>query len=183
MSLPSIASGPGGSFRGILYRTGQFVRQLNPFPSREADSVLAALLTPEQFSLVLRLAPADRRHLVAVHRGLVSEGWTDLELLTAALLHDIGKADDAGRAGSIHRVLNVILAAHRPALLDRLARERQGWLRHGLYLSVHHAELGAAIAGKAGTGDRACWLIAHHDDGSIGGDPALHALRERDARE
>lgn len=184
-SMPGTADSTAAPsrLRAVGYRVGQFAGQAVPRSSRETDSALAALLPPAQLDLVMRLAPVDRHHLLAVHRALVADGWTDPELLTAALLHDVGKADTSGRAGPVHRAIKVLLQAFAPDALPRLARYRGGWLRHGLYLALNHAAIGADLARRTGAGERTCWLIAHHDNGRMIGDRALQALRERDARE
>lgn len=169
-------------WRRSAYRVRQFIRQIISRPDPEVDSALSALLPDEQWALVRRLSPADRTHLLAIHRELVRQGWTDSDLLHAALLHDVGKADTDGRAGPLHRTIKVVLASIAPDLLNRLAVERGGWLGHGLYLSLHHATHGAERALTAGATERTCWLIAHHDDGRIAGDAALQALQGIDAR-
>jgi putative nucleotidyltransferase with HDIG domain len=114
-----------------------------------------------QWRLVARLTPYDRRHLLTVHDRLVAAGYTDPDLLRAALLHDIGKADERARVGTPHRVLRVVLRRVWPGLLRWLATERK--LSHRLYLAEHHAALGARAARQAGASERCCALIAAHE--------------------
>ena len=167
----------------ILYRVNQFLRQVRRGPDPAIDAALRALLTDEQWRLVQRLTPADRRHLLAVHAELVRDGWRDPDLLRAALLHDVGKAGNLRRVGLSHRVANVLLNAFAPSLLARMADpDDRGW-RQGLYLARHHAALGAEMARTAGVSERTSWLIAHHHDGTISGDTALNVLHRIDERE
>jgi hypothetical protein len=164
-------------------RVAQFLQHLDRRSTRETDAALAALLTAEEWRLVQRLGPADRRHLLAVHTELVREGYRDRDLLKAALLHDVGKVDSYGRVTVVHRVAKVLLNAGSPELLARAAAGKGRGLRHGLYLAVNHPAVGAELARDAGTSERTCWLIAHHDDGTIPEDPELVALRAIDEKE
>ncbi len=165
------------------YRLTQGFRHLANREIPTVDSTLQALLTREQWSLVERLCPADRAHLLRVHQALIREGVTDHDLLLAGLLHDAGKADEHGRVRLIHRTLKVLVGGISRGLLERICQRKGGWIRHGMYLAVHHAALGAELARQAECSDRTCWLIAHHDDGTIPGDYSLQLLQEIDAKE
>ncbi len=165
------------------YRITQGVRHLTDREVPSVDSTLKELLTPQQWHLVERLAPADRDHLLRVHQSLVREGVTDQNLLLAGLLHDVGKADERARVTLFHRALNVLVGRVSRGLLERIANPNGGWIAHGTYLTLNHARLGADLARHAGASDRTCWLIAHHDDGTISGDGDLQLLQEIDARE
>jgi hypothetical protein len=165
------------------YRIAQGVRHLTDREVPRIDATLRELLTPELWELLERLSPADRDHLLRVHQSLIREGVTDQDLLLAGLLHDVGKADDRGRVTLFHRTLKVLVGAISRPLLERIADLDGGWIAHGTYLSLYHAELGATFARQAGASDRACWLITHHDDGTISSDSDLRLLQEIDARE
>jgi hypothetical protein len=167
----------------IQYRILQGIRHLTSKPNHNVDESLKALLADAQWRLVERLAPADRVHLFNVHRELVRMGMTDQDLLTAAVLHDIGKADDRGRVTVVHRVIKVLLEAIDPDWLTRVARSDDSWLRHGLYLALNHPRLGATLARQTGASDRTCWFIEHHADDTISGDDELRVLQLVDARE
>jgi hypothetical protein len=176
MAQPSLA-------RQITYRIAQGLRHLRIRSDPSVDAALKVLLRPEYWILVKRLHHADRAHVLRVHRGLVQQGYTNPDLLLAALLHDAGKVDEHGSVHLIHRTTRVLLGRLAPNRLVEIARHNGGWLGHGLYLAQNHARLGAELAREAGASPRTCWLIAHHDDGTIPGDDELKALQAIDARE
>ncbi|MBX5444984.1 HD domain-containing protein [Sphaerobacter sp.] len=171
-----------GPLRTGAARPAQRVVQFFAYirPRRGAvDRELRRLVTPEQWALLARLSRADRAHLLEVHRRLVAEGCRDRDVLLAALLHDVGKADGRARTGVSQRVVSVLLGRFAPGLLTALARpDRDRW-RHGLYLAREHARLGAEQARQAGCSERVCWLIAHHHDRAAE-DPDLRLLQAAD---
>jgi putative nucleotidyltransferase with HDIG domain len=146
-------------------------------PDPAVDAELRQLLGSEaQWRLLARLAPFDRAHHLCVYHTLFAAGQRDPDLLRAALLHDVGKADEHGHVRAVHRAASVVLRRLAPAALRWLtARDRRGPL-HGLYLARQHAALGAALARAAGVSERCCALIAHHEDEQALDDPALAAL-------
>jgi hypothetical protein len=167
-----------------IVRVRQFVVQVYPRRMTTVDRTLHDVLPPAACALMLRLPPGDRRHAVRVYERLARQddsAGADAELLQAALLHDVGKADDCGRVYLAHRIAAVLLSSGAPAWYGRLARPSRGRWRHGLYLARYHPELGGAIARQAGCSERVAWLIARHADRSID-DPDLTRLRLADER-
>lgn len=171
------------SFDRLRYRVGQGVRHLINQTDPVVDTALQQLVNSAQWALLARLAPADRIHLLRVHRELVRMGHHDPDLLRAALLHDVGKADDDVTVKLTHRVLNVLISAFAPSLSHRIARENGGWIRHGMHLTHFHPALGAELVRLTGASERTCWLIEHHTDGRIRDDVQLRALQLVDAKE
>lgn len=151
-----------GSFRRTLWRVRQFGHVISSRPDPAVDATLQRLLMSDaQWRLLARLTPFDRAHHLRVHQLLVEAGHDDRDLLLAALLHDVGKADERGRVHAFHRASHVVLSRFAPGALRRLAVNR-GWFRHGLWLSVRHAENGASLARSAGASERCRELIASH---------------------
>ena len=137
----------------------------------ERDRALAAaLLTPSQFAAFGLLAPTDQRHAARVLRALLAHDERDADLLIAALLHDLGKADPhrLGRVRLLHRVTKVLARRLAPGVWAwASARPGRGPL-HGYYLLRQHPFLGATWAAQLGVAPRACALIAAHQDGDVG---------------
>ena len=152
------------------YRARQFFGALRPHVDAGLRDGACALLGDGERALFDAMTPRDQQHCLDVYLRLRDEGHDDRDLLVAALLHDAGK----GEIALWHRVAFVLLE-HAPGALDRLARDGEGW-RGVLYRCRHHAELGAALARRAGSGDAVVALIAETN----ARDPRLQALHRAD---
>src|SRR5438270_12316119 len=79
----------------VAYRLGQvrqqlgFVRSLSP----EDHAEVARWLPTSALPLFEMMSNADQQHSLRVCRGLQARGCTERDLLAAALLHDVGKAE------------------------------------------------------------------------------------------
>jgi hypothetical protein len=150
----------------IVYRLGQVHQQLGrgePLSSEERAEIVRWL--PEGArELFDTMSVADQRHALRVCRGLQERGCGDAEMLAAALLHDVGKAE--GRVPFWTRPTIVIGKRLAPGLLSRLTRypvdeSRKGW-RRSLSYAWHHAEVGADLAAAAGLSPQAVLYIRTH---------------------
>ncbi len=151
----------------VLYRLGQGYQQLgfvSPLSDEERQEV-AGQLPPAALPLFESMSPADQRHSLRVFRGLQRRGWTDRDILAAALLHDVGKA--GGRVPFWTRPAVVIGKRCAPRLLTRLTiypveRKRLARWRRALSYAWWHAEVGADLAAGAGLSERAVRYIRLH---------------------
>jgi len=156
-----VSAGPWASVR---YRVGQFWRALTAWVAPDEPVTVDALLPAAARRLFACQPAADRAHALAVLRAL----WTEeahRDLLAAALLHDVGKAD-AGLS-ALHRAAIVLLDRWSPRLLARLSREEgwgaSGW-RRPFVGHAGHAALGAERARAAGCSPLTVALIARHHE-------------------
>ncbi len=150
-----------------------------PIDDRPAEATLA----PGGLALYRRMSKADRAHSLRLLRWLQAHGETDPNLLSAALLHDCGKA--ASRLAVWQRTLKVLLKLVAPAAWQRLARPSQpdGW-RYPFFVLQTHPRLGAAWAEAAGLDPIIVWLILYHETDPHPGDAHYHlmcALQRADA--
>lgn len=166
------------------------------FQTEDADdSTVASYLPPEAVTLFRAMPRYDRRHAVRVVHALEARGWAEPDLLAAALLHDMGKSGQqpgghpqeggsgrrAGRVRLWHRVATVLVRAAWPGLLKRVGRDsRPGSWCYPFYVQLHHAAIGASLAGQAGCSPRTADLIRRHEDPAVAADPLLAALQEAD---
>jgi putative nucleotidyltransferase with HDIG domain len=163
--------------RHVVWRVVQFCHVVGARNDPAVDRRLEALLdNDDQWRLLRRLSPFDRAHHLRVHELLRERGCDDEDVLRAALLHDVGKADERGRAHAGHRTAKVLLGVFGAPVLERVALPAGRGPRHGLYLALHHAELGSALARSTGASERCCRLIARHDDRDAGADASLAML-------
>ncbi|MCC6943634.1 MAG: hypothetical protein IT335_03595, partial [Thermomicrobiales bacterium] len=132
----------------IRYRVGQGLSTLFPSASEDADlSVVTRFLDAPQLEVFRAMPARDQAHHCCVASALLADGWTDRDLLVAALLHDIGKFP-AGQPPSLAaRASFVLLGSVSPALVDRVTARARWWNR-GLVLLACHPQAGAEIAAE-----------------------------------
>ncbi len=167
--------------RQIRYRIGQGLSRLRPVSPADGDLDIArSYLTALQFDRFRTMSAHDQHHHCCVARKLIGEGLVDPDLLTAALLHDIGKYADGRGPRLIDRSIYVLLERIRPGSVRKISR-RHRWWNEGLVLLAEHAQRGADIADHLGCNERVRELIVRHGDQSTGNDAHLTALQRADS--
>lgn len=166
--------------RTILYRLWQVREQLGfvtPLSEDERREV-ARWLPGSAYALFTAMSPSDQRHSLRVCLGLQARGCAEADMLAAALLHDVGKAQ--GRVPFWTRPLIVVGKRCAPRLLQRIAIYPRAGLprwRRALGYAWWHAEIGAEMAAAAGLSERAVLYIRTHHQ-SRGPAAALHLVDE-----
>ena len=163
------------SASAVQYRLRQGLKALRPAIPPDREAILAASLTPPQRDEFRTLSRHDQAHCCRVYRLLHAEGASH-DLLVAGLFHDIAKAGTDAQVRFSDRVMRVVLRRFAPRLLARLSRLPAPRWRAGIALAVCHPMLGAERARAIGCSERACWLIAHHEDVPVPDDPDLKRL-------
>jgi hypothetical protein len=157
------------------YRSRQFVDALRAEVGEDDRARVARYLSPQEQRLFYGMALRDQRHALDVLFALEREGHDDRALLVAALLHDVGK----GAIRLWQRVAFVVLKAASTRLLVRVASESGASWRQALWRSLHHAELGAALAEASGAPAETVRLIKMHEERATG-DRQLLMLQQAD---
>ncbi|MEZ0397207.1 MAG: HD domain-containing protein [Anaerolineales bacterium] len=166
------------SFARLVYRSRQFWLALTAPRSGPASAQIAPYLSPAQQLLFRRLQPAEQAHAFLVLQRLRQGGQQDPDLMTAALLHDVGKV--LSPLSLFDRVLIVLGRRFLPRLARRWEAGEPRGLRRPFVVAARHAEWGAALAAEAGASARAVDLIRRHQEALPAGDSLLAALQAAD---
>lgn len=132
---------------------------------RPVDDVQAQhYLSPDLFALYRRMRRSERQHSLRVLNALLAAGHTHPDLLTAALLHDVGKISYPFSIPE--KVLVVLVKAALPRTYKRWGQQWQpgsrAFWRRPFAISVQHPDWGAEMAANAGASPLACALIRDH---------------------
>jgi hypothetical protein len=161
----------------VRYRVAQFFTTLWT-SLRPVDIAYAAhYLAPALLSLFRRMSRAEQHHGIAICRALQAQGYTDADLLAAALLHDVGKIQAPLRLWD--RVIAVLGEHFAPQRAARWSVGEPRGLKRGFIVRRMHAEWGATLAAQVGASPRSVALIRHHHDPAEN-DAELAALQATD---
>jgi hypothetical protein len=169
------------SFSRIRYRVTQFFQTLRdtfrPLDASVDVPYVRNRLSPPLQALFRRLPRAEQHHGITVARALEDQGYDDPDLLTAALLHDVGKLKHPPRLWE--RVIVVLGEHYVPERAERWSKGKPRGLRRGFVVRRRHPAWGAALVEGAGGAARAVALIRNHH-APPGQDEELAALQAVD---
>jgi putative nucleotidyltransferase with HDIG domain len=154
----------------MIYRARQFFAALRATVSDHERRMVAAALAPGELRLFAAMPRYDQRHCLDVHRTLLEAGHRDPLLLRAALFHDCGKLDDAGRPMALPWYIAATLLKRAPALYIAAARLLP---RGPIATYAEHAWRGARMARDAGSPPEIVTTIRHYHDPAPTGRAAL----------
>ncbi len=168
-----------------IYRVRQFFRAASAWIEPQDAEQVRRYLPPAAADLFQAMPRYDQQHALNVLDTLQKRGYTNHDLMAAALLHDIGKTGhQAGKLRLWHRVAVVLMRAFWPSLLERLGRQQKSqrvW-QQPFFVQLHHAAIGADLALKAGCSPQTAELIRRHEDpANPADDPLLAALQAADS--
>jgi predicted HD phosphohydrolase len=146
----------------LLYRFRQFQKAFSGPGKAVATKSLQPYLNPSQIVLFSRMHPSEQAHALDVLEQLQAAGHDEPELLTAALLHDVGKI--LSPLSSCERVLIVVGQRFFPRLAKRLSQGAPRGLRHAFVVAERHAGWSADLAAQSGASARTVDLISRHQD-------------------
>ncbi|MBN1875147.1 MAG: HDIG domain-containing protein [Anaerolineae bacterium] len=165
------------SWARVRYRIAQFCHTF--FASfLSVDVAYVRRYLPEHLLPLFQKMPrAEQHHGIAVCQALEQAGYQDIDLLTAALLHDVGKCVATPRLWE--RVVVVLVEHYAPHLAMRWGNGEPQGLRRGFMVRYQHPHWGAEMAESAGASARVVSLIRQHHTPVVG-DAALVALQTAD---
>ncbi|MDZ7844913.1 MAG: HD domain-containing protein [Anaerolineales bacterium] len=144
----------------IFYRVWQSWQTVTGSLSEQDLEDVRQDLSPAEIELFQSMSLADQAHSLRVYRALAAEGRDHPALLTAALLHDAGKADRSFNL--FDRTAVVLLKKFLPGSYQSRGRSgSKGWER-AVFIAREHPRWGAELAQEAGSDPLAVWLIRHH---------------------
>lgn len=142
------------------YRFRQGVRALVAWLRPVDDALARQHLTPPLYQLYRQMRRSERQHSLRMLQDLLAAGYTHPDLLTAALLHDVGKS--RVRFSLPEKVLVVLLKAAAPRRFRAWSSgPPHGW-RLPFAVSEQHPAWGAEMAAAAGASPLTVTLIRRH---------------------
>jgi hypothetical protein len=171
-------------FHVIHYRLTQVCQQLGFAPTLSPADIaeVKRWLPASTLPLFQSMSHADQQHGLRVCRGLQKRGCIEDDLLAAALLHDVGKAQ--GRVPFWTRPVIVLGKRFTPSLLAHIVitpsafeKQRIPQWRRALSYAWWHADVGADLATNAGLSEQATLYIRTHHQ-SDGPAALLHEVDE-----
>jgi hypothetical protein len=152
---------------GFVYRARQFFHNLSAHPQPSDLRTAQAFLTPPLYALFCELDSADQAHSLKVFKTLQNEGEEDKDLLSAALLHDIGKAHV--KPTLWERILAVLAGPFIGKRWESWADDNaRGW-RKAFVIAAAHPDWGADMVLQAGGSQRLGRLIRYHQRKTLNG--------------
>ena len=147
----------------VGYRLWQFWRNLTAVPlSAQEMETVTAVLTPAELALFQRFSLSDQQHSYRVLCTLQTAGYTQPSLLTAALLHDVGKTRYDVTVWE--RSVAVLLGLIWPQRAAVWGQEAEKWWQRPFAIKAQHPAWGADMVEQVGGDLLAVTLIRRHQD-------------------
>ena len=143
------------------YRIWQFWHSLKKSPSAEEMDLVKSVLTPAELELFQKLPIPDQNHSIRVFDSIRIQGEEDLDLLKAALLHDLGKIKFPLQRWE--RVFSVLIKGLFSNRVKDWGNGKPAGLGRPLVVINHHPDWGADYAETVGSSPLTIWLIRNHE--------------------
>jgi hypothetical protein len=156
----------------IHYRVSQFWNALWPSTRTTEDLAPAArILTEAEMALFSRLQPSEQTHALRVFQMVQESGENQPELLTAALLHDIGKICHPLRIWE--RVMIVLGKFLFPIKYESWGSGLPRGVGRAFVIAAQHPTWGAELTQAVKTSPLAVNLIQRHQEKIPNSNPSL----------
>jgi len=147
----------------IRYRSRQFWSALGATRLTASDlSPARAVLTDKQMAIFTRLQACEQIHGLRVLQTLQAQGESHPDLMTAALLHDVGKCRLPLRLWE--RVAIVLGRRFFPERVKHWGSATPSGWRRPFVVAAWHPTWGAEMAREAGASPLAVYLIREHQN-------------------
>jgi hypothetical protein len=147
-------------FAAPMSRFRQGIRALLAWACPVNIGQASKVLSPELLALFQKMRRSEQQHSLNVLRTLQGWGYDDPALLTAALLHDVGKTRAPFHLWD--RVLVVLTRAAAPTLAKRLGQNPSKRWSRPFAVSYQHPAWSAEMVAAAGADPLVVELIATH---------------------
>ncbi len=147
----------------IFYRLRQFwLAVRSPAPTTEELAIAQEVLTPSQMALFTQMQASEQTHSLQVLKTIQNQGEGHPDLLTAALLHDVGKIRYPLRLWE--RVFIVLGNKFFSGLTKTWGDSApRGW-RRPFVVAAQHPLWGADLVLEAGATPQAASLVRRHQE-------------------
>lgn len=149
----------------VISRIGQGLRALFAFALPVDENAVRQVLTPDLYRLFQRMIRSEQLHSIRVMKTLRAQGYNQPDLLTAALLHDVGKSR-YGMTLPERVIASLILKASHSTYeyyRDAADLKPKGW-RRALVIAAQHPAWSADDMAAAGASSLAISLACRHAD-------------------
>ena len=144
------------------YRLRQFWNAFTATPDKKDLILVGEYLSPHLLALFMQMQKSEQKHSILVFKDLLEQGEKDQDLLTAALLHDVGKT--LHPLNPIERAIIVLGTALLPEKVKTWEKSPpKGWKRL-FVVAKKHPEWGAKLALEAGASPRTATIIRRHHE-------------------
>jgi len=146
----------------MFYRVRQFWHAWRATPARQDLDQASKVLTHKMMALFLKLDDSEQAHSLSILNKLRADRETNVDLMAAALLHDIGKSRYPLKIWD--RVLIVLAKNLIPGCVNIWGQaEPKGW-KLPFVVAEQHAAWGAEMAAKSGASPMTVALIRRHQE-------------------
>ena len=146
----------------LCHRVRQFRYALVLRVNAEDMQAAQNLLSPSLYKLFKQMPAVEQAHALQVYRQLAAQGHTEPHLLTAALLHDVGKSRFPLRLWE--RVWAVLVQAFAPRLAADWQLGEPAGLKRALVVAYCHPGWGAQMAKEQGADQQVVEIIRRHQE-------------------
>ncbi|MBT3241052.1 MAG: HD domain-containing protein [Chloroflexi bacterium] len=149
----------------ISYRINQFLLALLAKPGKKDLVFVSSILNSEQFGLFKKFQASEQFHAIAVCRQILEQVDNDEDLLTAALLHDIGKIRYP--LNIFDRIMIVLGNKLFPNQIKIWGKNEPKGFFKAFVVSEMHPKWGAEMVKKTNASPMVLSLILRHQDNII----------------